>query len=274
LTTKAVLPPLAGKPKQSCGGAPPEIQKGDKTMFKLKNLISTQTIRRRATLMFSAVGLILLVTIAYASIPGSDGVFYGCYKKSGGSLRVIDRSVTNCSKDETLISWNQTGPEGPQGPVGPQGPQGEPGPAGPQGIEGPAGPAGPQGPSGITSATFAFLTVSSAGITDTMTQVLSKPLPAGNWVVIANAGISNNPETVHEEIKSGGCELRDGTVTIGRGGWGGFISEDWGLSNNVSLNGGTAFPEGGGVVSLWCYASGGGQALGPQMMILKVGSFF
>lgn len=103
-------------------------------MFKGINSISSLVRRHLRIVVVSAVGVLLLGAIGYASIPGADGVIYGCYKKSGGSLRVIDRAVTNCSKDETLISWSQTGPQGPQGP------QGVPGPQGPTGPQGPAGP--------------------------------------------------------------------------------------------------------------------------------------
>jgi hypothetical protein len=274
LTTKAVLPPLAAKPKPSCGGDPPEIQKGDKTMFKLKNLISNLTSRSRTTIMFSAVLLILLVTIAYASIPGSDGVIYGCFKKSGGSLRVIDRSVTNCNKDETLISWNQTGPEGPQGPQGLQGlqgPQGETGPQGPAGPEGPQGPAGPQGVSGITTATFAWQTTPMR-VGDSLAQVLSKTLPAGNWVVVANVSL-NSAGVI--DVRGAGCELRNGAIPIGASRWGTFIFNDDTYKGTwaVAMNGGAALPN-GGVVSLWCNSLNGGDVFNAQMMILQVGSFF
>jgi hypothetical protein len=78
-----------------------------------------------------------LAGAAYATIPGSDGVIHGCYAKSGGTLRVIDASVTNCKSTETSLNWDQHGQPGPQGP------QGEPGPAGPQGEPGvPGGLAG------------------------------------------------------------------------------------------------------------------------------------
>jgi hypothetical protein len=60
--------------------------------------------------------------IAYAAIPGPDGVIHGCYK-GDGTLRVVDHDVA-CKTNETRLTWNQTGP---QGPAGPQGPQGEPG---------------------------------------------------------------------------------------------------------------------------------------------------
>lgn len=84
-------------------------------------------LRRRTVALFG--GLLLLGAIAggvaWATIPGGDGVIHGCYLKSGGTVRVIDASVTNCKKTETAIWWNQSGPPGE---TGPQGEQGEPGP--------------------------------------------------------------------------------------------------------------------------------------------------
>lgn len=85
--------------------------------------------------------------------------------KSGKALRVIDSADDGCSRNETPLSWNQTGPQGDTGPQGPtgatgaQGPTGSrgpigetgpAGPAGPAGSVGPAGPAGSQGPAGAT----------------------------------------------------------------------------------------------------------------------------
>jgi hypothetical protein len=58
--------------------------------------------------------------IAYASIPDSSGVIHGCYKTTGGGLRVIDtdRGAT-CTTGEKSLNWNQTGPQGATGPRGP-----------------------------------------------------------------------------------------------------------------------------------------------------------
>ena len=81
-----------------------------------------------------AVGISSLSIIAYAAIPSPDGVFHGCYKTSNGSLRVIDSPAVQCDpRNETTISWNQTGPQGSQGEPGPEGPQGPIGPQGPAG---------------------------------------------------------------------------------------------------------------------------------------------
>lgn len=86
-------------------------------------------LRRRTVALFG--GLLLLGAIAggvaWAAIPDGDGVIHGCYLKSGGTLRVIDASVTNCKKTETAIWWNRSGPPGDAGPQGEQGP---PGPGG------------------------------------------------------------------------------------------------------------------------------------------------
>jgi type VI secretion system secreted protein Hcp len=99
--------------------------------------------------------------IAVGSIPGSDGTITGCYAsttgatitassqqtvvEAPGALRVIDPTLTisgspagappitspkECQKEETQITWNQSGP---QGPAGPQGAQGSAGPQGPSG---------------------------------------------------------------------------------------------------------------------------------------------
>src|SRR6185312_9770580 len=93
-----------------------------------------KTERRRipAALAIAAGVLLVLAGVAYATIPDSSGAIHGCYARSGGSLRVIDATVTNCKAGETSLDWNVQGQQGPQGP------------------NGPAGPAGPQGPSGLS----------------------------------------------------------------------------------------------------------------------------
>jgi len=249
-------------------------------MTKFINSISNLTHRNQRIIVFSAIGIMLLSVIAYSSIPGADGVIYGCYKKSGGTLRVIDKSVTNCAESETLLSWNQTGPQGPAGPQGPQGEQGLVGPAGPTGPQGPAGPQGPEGPagpagaSGNSTATFAF-TTSPVQISNAFTQVLSKSVPAGNWTVVATANIGSVfPFGGYEPIRTIRCELRDGVGVIGRASDRRQVPDTDHTISNLSLNGGAAFPQ-GGVISLWCSHQddpvGVEQA---QMMITQVGSFF
>jgi hypothetical protein len=87
--------------------------------------------------LLGAVASIALAGTAYATIPAGDGVIHGCYAKSGGTLRVIDASVTNCKAGETALNWSQQGVPGPTGEPGPAGPQGEQGkPGAPGGLAG------------------------------------------------------------------------------------------------------------------------------------------
>jgi hypothetical protein len=113
---------------------------------------------------------------AYATIPGSDGVIHSCYAKSGGALRVVDASVTNCKSGETSLNWSQ------QGVPGPQGPQGEKGEPGEQGAPGPAG--------GVDS----FAASQGSNIPPSLTPgafvtVISKDVPAGNYAVFASGEV-------------------------------------------------------------------------------------
>jgi hypothetical protein len=77
---------------------------------------------------------LLAGTVAYATIPESNGVIHGCYLNnagglppiigaSQGTLRVVDPSKGQaCDSGETALSWNQVGQRGPAGPQGPAGP--------------------------------------------------------------------------------------------------------------------------------------------------------
>jgi hypothetical protein len=94
-------------------------------MVKFFNKIKIK-VKRRYLLGSASVVAIGLATsaVVLAAIPDTSGVFHGCYKTNGGSLRVIDDASQTCATNETAITWNQTGPQGPVGPTGPQGPAG------------------------------------------------------------------------------------------------------------------------------------------------------
>jgi len=70
--------------------------------------------KRRLVVLIGAISLIVAGGIAYASIPGPDGVIHGCYKNSTGMLIAID-SAASCPTGYTALNWNQTGPQGPPG---------------------------------------------------------------------------------------------------------------------------------------------------------------
>lgn len=99
-------------------------------MFSINRLLDFIHRSPRA-LLVSAAAASALAAIAYASIPDANGVIHGCYKKSGGTLRVIDSATAQCDeRNETPVQWSQTGPQGLPGPQGEQGPAGPQGPAG------------------------------------------------------------------------------------------------------------------------------------------------
>ncbi|HEY7791402.1 MAG TPA: hypothetical protein VIC33_12855 [Vicinamibacterales bacterium] len=64
-----------------------------------------------------------------------------------GQIRIIGPN-DRCDRNETLLTWNITGPQGPAGPQGLTGAQGPQGAVGPQGAPGPQGAVGPQGLTG------------------------------------------------------------------------------------------------------------------------------
>lgn len=154
----------------------------------------------------AAAALLVAAGVAYATIPDSNGVIHGCYARSGGSLRVIDASVTNCKSTETSLDWNVQGPQGPQGPTGPTGPAGPQGTAGPQG---PQGPAGPQGPPGLSHG-YSVTSGNANHIGNTPIKVQSLSLPAGTYVVWATADVSN-----FGDDSASTCALQQGTTVLG-----------------------------------------------------------
>jgi len=76
----------------------------------------------------------------------SDDAISACVKKNG-DVRIAGKA-SDCSKNETALTWNKRGPAGARGPAGERGPAGPAGAAGERGAAGPAGPAGPSGAKG------------------------------------------------------------------------------------------------------------------------------
>jgi hypothetical protein len=105
-----------------------------------------RTRRVRWLLAGSAMGLSLgmLGSIAYAAIPGAGGLISGCVSTAGVNgqhvLTLLDLSQGSaCGRGQSLVVWNQAGPQGPKGDAGPQGPTGNTGPQGPKGDKGDPG---------------------------------------------------------------------------------------------------------------------------------------
>lgn len=150
-----------------------------------------------------------------ATVPAPAGTIYACYNSVTGILRVIDKRCYELLPSEKQLTWSQTGPQGPIGPQGPAGPTGQTGATGatgPQGIPGLTGPTGPQGTPGVSRATFA--SPGPVTVSPNYTLVVSKPLPAGNWAIQANAITQHNGGNTSDAMTD--CQLRkDGTFFIG-----------------------------------------------------------
>lgn len=76
--------------------------------------------RRGLSVAGAAAALVLAGGVAYASIPGPDGVIHGCRKTSGGDVKVVD-SAAACPSGYAALNWSQAGPPGPAGASGPAG---------------------------------------------------------------------------------------------------------------------------------------------------------
>jgi hypothetical protein len=97
--------------------------------------------RRRRLLPVLALAALLALSaaigVASGAIPSTDGTIHGCFAKSDGELRVIDKAKQQkCKNSEQALNWNQKGLKGDPGPQGPKGDPGAPGPQGPEGDPG------------------------------------------------------------------------------------------------------------------------------------------
>jgi hypothetical protein len=202
--------------------------------------------RSRKALGFSTIILGLTGIVAFASIPGGDGVIHGCYAKSGGAMRIIDGSVTQCKSGETSLNFNQTGSQGIQGVQGPIGPAGPQGLQGTQGLTGATGETGPAGAAG-TSEVWA---------TQGLTTPQTVNVPAGSYVINARAdgfNTDNGPQTLTCSLSTGDAS----SVTLG----------GWRYSGSVSLQD-TAVFNAPATVTITC--SGPGINVFQKLTVIKV----
>lgn len=102
----------------------------------------------------AVVGSIIVASVAYASIPNSQGNYQACMLKSTGTIRLIDPGLGSksllghCTTLETQLSWGQQGLKGDPGPRGLKGDTGAPGAPGAKGDPGAVGAPGAKGDQG------------------------------------------------------------------------------------------------------------------------------
>jgi len=163
--------------------------------------------KKRIAVLVAVIVVLAVPLVARATIPNS-GTIYACYTNSGGVLHVIDRSVRNCSKNQTALSWNVAGQQGPTGSRGAPGPKGPTGGPGPVGDTGTRGATGPQGPAGTFPDVY---TAYASGATDLsgLTPVDKVFLLAGSYLIGATGyvnDVSNDSDTT--------CSLWNGSTEL------------------------------------------------------------
>jgi hypothetical protein len=205
--------------------------------------------RGRRTLAAAVVALAVsagLATFAYASIPDSGGVIHGCYKTSGGDLRVVDSATDSCKNGEAALNWSQTGPQGPQGPQG---------------------PAGPQGPEGSGHAFFA---TGSTTITHGLDEVVALTgLPAGTYlvwapVIVVGDGDSGTNDVCEWKINGSQIDIPEGYTFM-------FDAKDDAFGR-ADMSDVVTLPSDNSSLSVVCDTNEHGADAHGQIIALKVGS--
>ncbi len=223
-------------------------------------------IRNRKTALLStglATGtvVILMGGLAYATIPTNNQID-ACYARSGGALRVIDSSVTQCKQGETSLAWSVQGAAGPQGPTGPAGPSGPQGPQGAQGAAGPAGPTGATGPAGPPGSVIPpSVSVTHGSQVDlpnnALTTVLSKNLPSGTHTLLAKGAFYNFSDNI-----SVFCALVANNTVVD-------AAQVIGSAHaaTFTLLGVATLPSSGGTATIDCTAQTGGNSVGNHSLL-------
>jgi hypothetical protein len=101
---------------------------------------SSRSLRRALLAVGVGVVAVGVAGYAYGALTQTNQVYTGCLVKGAlTSVAIGNAPLVPCKRDQTEVSWNQTGPQGPPGAAGASGPAGPPGPPGPKGDKGDPG---------------------------------------------------------------------------------------------------------------------------------------
>ncbi len=90
---------------------------------------------KTAAVVVATAVITTLVVGAYSVTRAEDPVQISACVGKSGLMRIL-QSGGQCADTETLLTWNQQGPQGPAGPTGPTGLTGPTGATGPTGVVG------------------------------------------------------------------------------------------------------------------------------------------
>jgi Collagen triple helix repeat (20 copies) len=130
--------------------------------------------------------------LAADSATASGNVYSACVTFAHSLYNFSVNRTPTCNRGDTLISWNQTGPQGPAGPQGPKGDKGDTGATGAQGPKGDTGATGPQGPAGTVGTLHTFSSSLSIpnGDGGTLNLACDTGVPVSGGVTIAEAAVN------------------------------------------------------------------------------------
>ena len=164
--------------------------------------MSTPSLRRVLMTLMAAAALMIGVLAGASSANAST--LYACVKKNGSAH--IYSKKPKCKKGESKLSWNSSGPAGKNGANGTNGANGSNGAAGTNGAV-----------AGYVVAQTGFI-----DITKEKKLILSKTLPAGNFLV--SAKVETSAAGKSSGLEESRCELFDG-ATLDESQWSGPLQE-------------------------------------------------
>jgi len=169
-----------------------------------------------------AVAAAAYVAVVFAPnfASASTQVISGCANNASGAITGITTKSPKCSKSQTAVSWNVSGPPGPAGPAGAAGATG---PAGATGAQGPAGPAGSGTLSANTNVQSINLVDASNKTLATLGTFSGEPGLAffdGSGKLVLGVGLTSN---------AAGISVYDGNSIIGGTG---IVRNAWGITNS------------------------------------------
>ncbi len=176
---------------------------------------------RRVGRFVSVLAALALVALGVATSAGAS-TLYACVNKRTGAARLFSYKP-RCKRGQARLSWNTQGPAGKNGSNGKNGATGKSGPTGKTGNTGPSGTnATVNGYSATGSESVAFTGGKEA-------TILTKSLPAGNYIITAKTVLSATAATPGIRVVAA-CELLDGAPPLDRSGWDAQLAEDSGTS--------------------------------------------
>jgi hypothetical protein len=179
---------------------------------------------RRTGQLACALAALAFVALAVASSAGAS-TLYACVNKRTGAARLFAYKP-QCKRGQARLSWNTQGPAGRNGANGKNGATGKNGSNGKNGTNGTNGTSGTNGAVNGYSASGPESVAFTGGKEAT---ILTKSLPAGNYIVTAKTVLSATATTTGIRAVAA-CELLDGGPPLDRSGWDAELAEDSGTS--------------------------------------------